>query len=89
MQALLWEARPDNSVACRLCAQACRLKPGEKGRCGVRVNVDGAMHTLVGDVVTSVSMDPVGKSPSTIFCGHAHLFRGQRGLQLCLPLLPE
>ena len=63
MQALLWEGRPDKSVVCRLCAQACRLKPGEKGLCGVRVNRDGGMVTLVGDVVTSVSLDPMEKKP--------------------------
>ncbi|MBB5144733.1 AmmeMemoRadiSam system radical SAM enzyme [Desulfovibrio intestinalis] len=66
MQALLWHALDGvhkGSVQCRLCAQGCRLKKGDKGLCGVRANMNGNLVTLVGDVVTAINLDPVEKKP--------------------------
>lgn len=61
--AMLWEAQPDNSIKCQLCAHGCHIKQGGNGICGVRVNHRGKMVTLVGDVVTAVQLDPVEKKP--------------------------
>lgn len=63
MQAMLWEPLPGGQTVCRLCAHACRLKKGQKGQCGVRVNKNGDLTTLTGDIVTSVQLDPVEKKP--------------------------
>jgi pyruvate formate lyase activating enzyme len=64
MKAMLWEKVPDEKVVrCRLCAHGCRLKDEQKGRCGVRMAVDGKLVSMVADVVSSVQLDPVEKKP--------------------------
>ena len=62
-EALLWERRPDGSVVCNLCAHRCRIRPGLRGICGVRENLEGALVTLVADRVISVEIDPIEKKP--------------------------
>ena len=66
MRGMLWNANEDGSVNCNVCAHGCKIKNGGQGICGVRVNRDGELRTLVGDLVTAVNMDPVEKKP--IFC---------------------
>lgn len=61
--AMLWEAHGDGSIKCQVCAHGCHLKEGKHGICGVRVNSNGEMVTLVNDVVTAVQLDPVEKKP--------------------------
>ncbi len=50
-------------VACALCPNACRIAPGARSRCRVRVNVDGALHTLVYGNPAAVHVDPIEKKP--------------------------
>lgn len=54
---------PAGIVQCLLCRQFCRLAPGEWGLCGVRVNQDGKLYTLVDDHVAALNLDPVEKKP--------------------------
>ncbi len=63
MRGMLWNANEDGSVNCNVCAHGCKIKNGGQGICGVRVNRDGELRTLVGDLVTAVNMDPVEKKP--------------------------
>lgn len=63
MNAQLYSVLTHGRVRCHLCAHACLLLPGQRGLCGVRENVQGALHTLVGDNVVSVHVDPVEKKP--------------------------
>lgn len=63
MQAMLWEAGPDNSLQCDLCSHGCRIKDGKQGLCGVRVNHRGRLISLSGDIATAINMDPVEKKP--------------------------
>lgn len=63
MQAMLWEAGADGSLECGLCAHGCKIAKGRQGICGVRVNHNGRLISLVGDVVTAVNLDPVEKKP--------------------------
>ena len=48
---------------CLLCRQFCRLEPGAWGWCGVRVNQDGTLYTIVDDQVAALNLDPVEKKP--------------------------
>jgi pyruvate formate lyase activating enzyme len=48
---------------CRLCPWHCHIKPGSVGRCGVRKNVAGRLHTLNYAEVTSLGLDPIEKKP--------------------------
>lgn len=63
MQAMLWEPGQDGTVHCELCSHGCRIARGKQGVCGIRVNHNGKLISLVGDVVTAVNMDPVEKKP--------------------------
>jgi pyruvate formate lyase activating enzyme len=54
---------PPKSVECTLCPKACRLAPGQRGDCRVRVNDDGKLFSLVYGKVCAVHVDPVEKKP--------------------------
>lgn len=51
------------SVQCILCPFVCTLAPGERGRCGVRLNRDGELISLVYGRPVAVHVDPVEKKP--------------------------
>ncbi len=61
--ALLWKALDNHTAQCQLCAHFCRIKPGQRGRCGVRENQGGELITLVFDAVAALNLDPVEKKP--------------------------
>ncbi len=61
--ARLWRRKDNQSLQCRLCSHYCRLEPGEFGTCGVRVNQDGQLMTLVYDAVAAMNVDPIEKKP--------------------------
>ncbi|MFA6111245.1 MAG: radical SAM protein, partial [Candidatus Latescibacterota bacterium] len=50
-------------VQCQLCAHQCVLRAGERGRCRVRVNVDGQLRSLVYGRPISEHVDPIEKKP--------------------------
>lgn len=50
-------------VRCQLCAQACMIAPGERGRCRARMNVDGELRSLVYGRPAAVHVDPIEKKP--------------------------
>lgn len=50
-------------VKCTLCAQNCRIAPLERGRCRVRMNVDGELKSLVYGRPAAVHVDPIEKKP--------------------------
>jgi len=59
------ESHPHKSAAvrCQLCAQACTIAPGERGRCRARMNVDGELRSLVYGHPAAVHVDPIEKKP--------------------------
>jgi pyruvate formate lyase activating enzyme len=61
--AKLWTPRKDNAVQCGLCNHFCRIENGEYGLCGVRVNEQGSLYTLVYDKVAAANIDPIEKKP--------------------------
>ena len=62
-EAMLYEKLEDQLVQCALCAHRCRIKPAEKGICGVRENVEGVLNTLVYAEAIAVHVDPIEKKP--------------------------
>jgi pyruvate formate lyase activating enzyme len=62
-EALLWEKIENNKVHCLLCPRDCRIDPDGAGYCGVRVNVDGKLYTLIYGVISSIANDPIEKKP--------------------------
>lgn len=63
MRAMFWDSLPDKAVQCTCCPHACRIPKGGKGRCRVRVNMDGTLTSLVHHLVSSAHLDPVEKKP--------------------------
>jgi pyruvate formate lyase activating enzyme len=62
-QAMFYEPLTEGRVLCTLCALACKIAPGRRGACGVRVNIDETLYTLVYDKVVARHIDPIEKKP--------------------------
>ncbi|MGM0645686.1 MAG: AmmeMemoRadiSam system radical SAM enzyme [Thermodesulfobacteriota bacterium] len=62
-KARIWKVLPEEAVQCRLCSHYCRIGSDERGYCGVRINSEGALYTLVYDRVAALNIDPVEKKP--------------------------
>ena len=63
MEAFLYESLEGGAVRCNLCAHRCKIQPEKRGICGVRENVDGALHTRVYGRLIARGIDPVEKKP--------------------------
>ena len=62
-EALFYEVEENQRVRCTLCPHFCRVAPGHRGACGVRLNCAGKLYTLVADRVVSQEVDPIEKKP--------------------------
>ncbi|MBI4516815.1 MAG: AmmeMemoRadiSam system radical SAM enzyme [Deltaproteobacteria bacterium] len=62
-EALFWEPLTAGRVLCNLCALYCQIAPGRRGACGVRVNLDETLYTLVYGAVVARHIDPIEKKP--------------------------
>lgn len=54
-------------VQCELCPKNCLIEPGQSGECRVRINIDGALRTVVYGYPCSVNIDPIEKKPLSHF----------------------
>lgn len=63
MEAMLWERLEPPTVKCNLCGWRCVIHEGKKGRCMVRENQGGTLHTLVYGKAASYAVDPIEKKP--------------------------
>ena len=61
--AMLYRSLSQNRVSCRLCAHHCRIDPDGFGKCGVRENRKGVLHTHVYGEVIAAHVDPIEKKP--------------------------
>jgi pyruvate formate lyase activating enzyme len=50
-------------VKCLLCAQTCIIKPGDRGKCRARMNVNGELRSLVYGHPVTIHIDPIEKKP--------------------------
>lgn len=62
-EARLYEALDQARARCHLCAHRCLIKPDETGICGVRLNREGKLYTLVYGRAISANLDPIEKKP--------------------------
>jgi pyruvate formate lyase activating enzyme len=62
-EAMFYRKLDENKVDCFLCAQRCRIKPGKRGKCGVRENRDGVLWSLVYEKLIAQHIDPIEKKP--------------------------
>lgn len=71
-----YEKREDKLVQCHVCPHNCKIKPGEKGRCQVRVNDNGILEAHNYGQVGAFALDPIEKKP--LF----HFYPGSKILSL-------
>ncbi|MCL7413302.1 MAG: AmmeMemoRadiSam system radical SAM enzyme [ANME-2 cluster archaeon] len=62
-EAVLFDRLDNNKVQCHVCAHECSIADGKSGICGVRVNRDGTLFTLIYNTVSSEAVDPIEKKP--------------------------
>jgi len=58
----LYKKLPDDAVQCHACAHYCTIKPGRRGVCQVRYNLDGKLYVPWG-YVSGLQSDPIEKKP--------------------------
>jgi pyruvate formate lyase activating enzyme len=75
-EAMFYEKLAEGRVLCTLCSLYCKVKPGQRGACGVRVNLEGILYTLVYDKIISRNIDPIEKKP--LF----HFYPGSRSYSI-------
>jgi pyruvate formate lyase activating enzyme len=72
-----WYVKRENGeVQCELCPRLCILGPNARGYCKVRVNIGGALYSLVYGKVAAIHVDPIEKKP--LF----HFLPGARALSI-------
>jgi len=50
-------------IKCFLCPHYCVIKPGQRGACGVRENIDGVLYNLNYGKISAYNLDPIEKKP--------------------------
>ena len=62
-EAILYQKLEGGKVLCETCERLCEIKPGEKGYCGTRLNLDGKLYTLEYGDISSINVNPIEKKP--------------------------
>lgn len=62
-EAMYWDELAGGAVQCQLCPRKCVLRPGERGFCRVRKNIDGKLYSLVYGKPVAIHLDPIEKKP--------------------------
>ncbi|HHD92262.1 MAG TPA: AmmeMemoRadiSam system radical SAM enzyme [Candidatus Portnoybacteria bacterium] len=62
-ECLLYQKLDNQGVECQNCAHYCRIKPGEKGICGIRKNINGKLYLLTYGRAVAENVDPIEKKP--------------------------
>lgn len=58
-----YQTKENGVTSCEVCPHYCTIKPGERGRCRVRENIDGRLYAANYGRVMSVALDPIEKKP--------------------------
>ena len=62
-----WHTAAEDRIVCDLCPRECSLKPGDRGFCFVRQNIDGDMRLTTWGRSTGFCIDPIEKKPLNHF----------------------
>lgn len=68
--------RSGDDVVCGLCSHRCKVRLGERGKCGVRLNKGGTLYSLVYGELVAENVDPIEKKP--LF----HVLPGSKSLSI-------
>ena len=62
-EAMFWKSLGKNDLQCRLCNHFCKIKDGQMGICGVRVNRGGKLYSEAYGKLVAEGADPIEKKP--------------------------
>ncbi|MEA3494064.1 MAG: AmmeMemoRadiSam system radical SAM enzyme [Candidatus Margulisiibacteriota bacterium] len=62
-----WKKLEGDIVQCQLCPNMCVLPNLARGKCGVRININGKLYSLVYGKPIAVHVDPIEKKPLSHF----------------------
>jgi pyruvate formate lyase activating enzyme len=62
-ECLYYSKQPDGVVRCELCPHHCTIRPGKRGLCGSRHNLDGVLVSDVYGQPCALADDPIEKKP--------------------------
>ncbi|MGA2082408.1 MAG: AmmeMemoRadiSam system radical SAM enzyme [Holophaga sp.] len=65
--ARFWSRLEDGRAECGVCPRRCRLRPGQRGFCGIRGNLDGTLVLLAYGRASGFCIDPIEKKPLNHF----------------------
>lgn len=78
-----FETESNDTVKCLLCPHFCKIRPGNSGICGVRINDNGTLIAASFGKVSALHLDPVEKKPLYhFFPGSKILSAGSVGCNL-------
>jgi pyruvate formate lyase activating enzyme len=66
-EAKYWRKIEGKTIQCELCPNLCVLPNLARGKCGVRINLDGKLYSLVYGKPVAVHIDPIEKKPLSHF----------------------
>jgi pyruvate formate lyase activating enzyme len=82
-EAKYFQVISENTLRCNLCPHFCTIADGERGKCGVRKNVNGKLIAEGYGIMSSVHLDPIEKKPLYhYFPGESILSIGSIGCNL-------
>lgn len=62
-----WHRVDDDRIQCDLCPRFCRMRPGQRGLCFVRANIDGELKLTSYGRSSGFCIDPIEKKPLNHF----------------------
>ncbi len=62
-----WHVVDDDRIQCDLCPRFCRMRPGQRGLCFVRANIDGELKLTSYGRSSGFCIDPIEKKPLNHF----------------------
>lgn len=77
--AKFWRPADKQDADCFLCSHRCRIRNGNRGICGVRVNSGGMLYSLVYGRLIAENVDPIEKKPLY------HFLPGTRSYSIATP----
>jgi len=66
-EAFFYDKLGQGTVQCQTCPHACLITPGNRGRCGTKLNKDGKLFSISYGNPCTVNVDPIEKKPFSHF----------------------